>query len=142
MIKQIRGRKYDTERATVVGTVRTMASNMREVQHIEKTLYRKRTGEYFLYSVRVDAGTDASSPTWDIEPMTPLEAERWAKKNFKKEDFIVAFPPEGESSGARVTTSISLKRENYEKIKELAMRSNMPLRKFLDRVIQNLEGTF
>lgn len=142
MIKQIRGRKYDTERATVVGTVRPMASDMHEVQHIEKTLYRKRTGEYFLYSVKKDVENNGSSPAWNIEPMTPLEAERWAKKNFKKEDFIVAFPPEGEGSGARVTTSISLKRENYEKVKELAMRANMPLSKFLDRVIQNLEDTF
>jgi len=128
LVKQIRGRRYDTDSALLVGTADSAEEAGMEMQ---KKLYKKRTGEYFLYSV--------ADSSWDIEPMTPMEAERWAKKNFCKKDFFAAFPQKKKERGARVSTTITLKKENYEKIKELAMRANMPLSKFLDRMIQDME---
>ena len=48
MKKIINGKKYDTATAHECGTW-SNAGSWRDFSHIEETLYRKRTGEFFLF---------------------------------------------------------------------------------------------
>lgn len=48
MKRYINGKVYDTSTAQEIGSYAN-AGNWRDFSHYEETLYRKRTGEYFLH---------------------------------------------------------------------------------------------
>lgn len=85
MRKVIKGRLYDTDKATMVaeGT----ESYITEFDYVRETLYRKRTGEYFLhgfghagsrYAKRV--GDSTWSAGEGIVPLTYDEARDWTER--------------------------------------------------------------
>lgn len=86
MKKIINGKKYDTETAKEL----YCASNgytRRDFGFAEETLFRKKTGEYFIYgnggaasrwAERVDDHTRCGGS--GIEPITEAEAREWVEK--------------------------------------------------------------
>jgi len=92
MSKVINGKKYDT------GTAHKLIRA--EVQYATNglafawdTLYRKRTGEYFLFK------SNEVKETVEIEPLTPSEAIAWAEKNLDAEEYETVFGDIEEDSG-------------------------------------------
>ena len=85
MRKVINGLPYDTKTAEKL--TENSYSNPRDFNWYEETLYRKRTGEYFLYyegNANSPYSKRINSNTWGgdqgIRPLTVLEAQRWAEK--------------------------------------------------------------
>lgn len=97
MKKIINGRKYDTETAIEIDSFddKLGSSNFR---HIEETLYRKKTGEFFLYGsggpaskYRVTIGTNWWSGGESIVPLTDDEAKEWAEQHMSAEAYESLF---------------------------------------------------
>lgn len=93
--KVINGKMYNTETAKEIA----YHSNSRTgFEHCEETLYRKKTGEYFLhgsggpmskYAEAVD--TNSWSGGSDIVPLTIKEAAAWGEKNMSPDDYEAEF---------------------------------------------------
>lgn len=86
MKKIIEGRKYDTETAEFLAGYDN-GLGARDFNHISEELYRKRTGEYFLYGwggpmteYRRTIGQNEWSGGEDITPLTEAEARKWVEE--------------------------------------------------------------
>ena len=97
MKKIIHGKKYDTKTATVIGESGN-GLGYRDFNWCEETLYRKKTGEFFLhgeggpasaYAEHVASGGWTSGET--IVPLTIDEAKEWAEDNLSADDYEKIF---------------------------------------------------
>lgn len=97
MKKIINGKLYNTETAKEVASYHD-GKSWRDFSHIEETLYRKKTGEYFLHG---EGGPSTcyshrcSDNTWGcgevIKPFTEAEAKKWAERNLDADEYIEIF---------------------------------------------------
>lgn len=96
MKKIINGRKYNTE------TARELASWDNgyigsDFSFIVEVLYKKKTGEYFLYGfggpMSKYAESCGANLTWgsEIIPMNEIEAKRWSEKKLSCEKYEELF---------------------------------------------------
>ncbi len=91
MKKIVYGKKYDTETATVIGkwTCDTGGRAEDDFHYFEQTLYRKKTGEYFLFAEgmrRTDYDWNLLCPEgwgagYNITPMTEGVAKDWVMEH-------------------------------------------------------------
>lgn len=96
MKKIINGKVYETEKATKIGEYDN-GGGWRDFNHIEETLYRKRTGEYFLHGeggpmtqyARRDGSGWTGSAT--IIPYSYEDARKWAEKNMDADAYEAEF---------------------------------------------------
>lgn len=84
MKKIINGKRYDTETAQLIGS--TSYSNRTDFHFWSEELYRKKTGEFFLYCEGGPAskyGRQIEQNTWSggekIIPLTLAEAKEWGE---------------------------------------------------------------
>ena len=110
MKKVIKGKKYDTETATVLGCFHKGAKG--ELNYIREELFKKKTGEYFLYC-KGGASTKYSvlvqNNTWSgSEKIIPLEfsdAQAWAEQNLKDDEYKSIFGEVTEDDESKVLTA-------------------------------------
>ena len=93
MKKIINGKKYDTETAKLVGSWSNNRS-YRDFNYCEEHLYKKRTGEFFLYGkggpmskYSVSCGQNSWSGGNKIIPMTDDKAKAWAKMHLDADEY-------------------------------------------------------
>lgn len=98
MKKIINGKMYNTETAAKVGFWSNDLT-YGDFGWIEQTLYKKKTGEFFLfgeggpatgYAERVCGGYCSGSR---ITPMTVEEAKQWAESRMNADDYEAVFGP-------------------------------------------------
>lgn len=96
MKKIIGGKKYDTDTAKEVGSWDSSHSVL-DFHYFREALYRKRTGEFFLYGeggamsrYAVHYG-DGWGYGERIEPLTEEQARRWAEKRLDVETYEETF---------------------------------------------------
>lgn len=96
MKKIINGKMYNTETAKCLSE--WCNGHYGDLTYVEETLYRKRTGEYFLYGLSGAAGKyaeETSCNNWSggdkVIPMTENEAKSWIEENGTAEEYITAF---------------------------------------------------
>jgi DNA-binding XRE family transcriptional regulator len=117
MRKIIDGKKYDTETATLVGSYSPNA-NRRDFRWVCEELYRKRTGEYFLYG----EGGPMSKYSRQVEqngwaegekiiPLSQDEAMEWAEKNLEVDEYEAEFGEVEEDEKTLVGDNIKKYRE-------------------------------
>ena len=101
MKKIIGGKKYDTETAKQVGE--PWSAGEGNLGWTEETLYRKKTGEYFLHGeggpqTRYAEAYGQSGWTRGerIMPLTYDEASEWAEQHMDADAYIAAFGDPGE----------------------------------------------
>ena len=132
MKKIINNRVYDTDTAQELGSWSNDGS-WRDFSHTEETLYRKRTGEFFLhgeggpatkYAEFVDYNTRTGGER--IMPMTLDEAKQWAEAEMDGEDYEHEFGAVDESD-ERVTMSISLDAATADRIRKAAQEAGMSI---------------
>ena len=91
MKKIVGGKRYDTERATLIGEYGFGGGG--DFERIHEGLYRTKTGNYFVagsggpktrYSVRVERSCWSGSS--DIYPLTKDEALEWAQAHLETEE--------------------------------------------------------
>lgn len=111
MRKIINGKKYDTDTATEVGNWDNGAG-LRDFRYCEETLYRKRTGEYFIYGYghAMSRYAERCGDMWGagsaIIPLTYDAARQWAEEHLDAEEYEKEFGEvsEGESDGTVAMT--------------------------------------
>ena len=97
MKRIISGKKYDTETARAVASCRH-GEGRRDFHYYEETLYRKRTGEYFLageggpmtkYSQAT--GQNSWSGGEKIFPLTYEQAKAWGEDEMDADEYEAEF---------------------------------------------------
>lgn len=93
----INGKKYNTETAKEMGCWSNNYS-YGDFNYCEESLYRKKTGEYFLYGVggamskySQSCGQNTWSGGSEIMPMTESEARDWAEKHLTADEYEEIF---------------------------------------------------
>lgn len=124
MKKVINGKMYNTETAKAVKTV-DHGDGPRDFHYYVETLYRKRTGEYFLageggpltkYSRSV--GQNSWHGGEGIIPLTYEETLAWAESEMDADEYEAEFGPVSETE--TVILSISLPADLADRIRKAA----------------------
>ena len=132
MKKVIGGKVYDTETARAVAETRH-GEGPRDYHYFRETLYRKRTGEYFLAGVGGPL-TKYSTPTgqnrWDggekIIPLAYDEAAAWAEAEMDADAYVAEFGAVGEDEEAEtVRVNLSMPADAAERIRRAAAAAGM-----------------
>ncbi len=97
MKKIINGKVYDTATAQCVGEWSNPYTR-RDFNWVEETLYRKRTGEFFIFGeggprsqYAKEVGTRQWSSGERIMPLTWDEAREWAEEKLSADEYEQAF---------------------------------------------------
>lgn len=127
MKKIIKGKLYDTDTASRLAT---WDNNLtwKDFDFCEESLYRKRTGEYFLLGCggarskySVSCGNNSWSGGESIIPLSFKAAIEWAQEHMPADDYMAEFGPVPESDAdERVTLSISLDAATADRIRKAA----------------------
>lgn len=95
MNKIIGGKRYNTETAELIDSYSKFSGSF---EYIHEELYRKRTGEFFLYGKggpRSKYAERVEQNTWqggeDITPLTEAEAKAWLEKHSDAEHYEACF---------------------------------------------------
>ena len=97
MQKIIAGKKYNTDTAVAVGYYQSNCSYS-DFHYFDETLYRKKTGEYFLFgsggpmtNYACSQGQNCYGWGKDIIPLTIHEAKEWAEEHLSVEKYESIF---------------------------------------------------
>ena len=99
MKKIMNGKLYDTKTAERIGYY-TNGSDCRNFRWYEEELYRKKTGEFFLYGAGGPLSPYARCTSPDgrsfgdgdaLIPQTIDEAKAWAERHMDADDYIEVF---------------------------------------------------
>ena len=80
------GKMYNTETAKNVGSWNT-EDNYDGFYYNVQTLYKKKTGEFFIY----DYGMNPRHKWEKIEKLTEKQAKEWSEKHLSTEEYIEIF---------------------------------------------------
>lgn len=108
----INNKVYDTGTATRVGRASTGA-----------VLYRKRTGEYFIFGEE-----------W-IRPLTFFEAKSWAASNLCTDKYLSLFGDVSED-GRRVTITLSMRADTVDALRRAASEDGRTLSAFAESAVR------
>ena len=140
MKKIINGKSYDTETAKKVAMWSNNLS-YRDFNWVEETLYRKKTGEYFLHgeggpmSRYAEAtGTNSWSGGERIMPMTYAEATEWAEKHLDGDEYEQIFGAVVEDESKK-TVAYSLTVGAIEKLRRMSEEQGRSASEILDALI-------
>ena len=141
MKKIIRGKRYDTDTAKKVGAAYAECQRT-DFAYWEEELYRKNTGEFFLYGwgrPLSKYGKTCGNETSGSEVIKPLdleEAQEWAEKNLDGEEYEQIFGPV-EETDAKKTVLFSLPLDAVELLKRRAAAKNISASEYITRLIRN-----
>ena len=141
MKKIINGKKYDTETAQEMGTW-SNAGSLCDFSHMEETLYRKKTGEYFLFGeggpmtkYAVSEGNNSWSGGSDIVPLTYDAAQEWAEKHLEVDKYEEIFG-EVEEDESKTTVTFRLTVSTVERMKRNAAQAGIGMSEYLESVLK------
>ncbi len=87
MVKIINGKKYNSDTARIIAYVNNIDGfrilQCNDAKFFEKTLYKKRTGEYFICT----EGNNYSGVEIGIEPVSEEEAKKWSEKYLDADEY-------------------------------------------------------
>ena len=92
------GKLYDTDTAKSIGSYQYLGES--DFHYVYEELYRKKTGEYFLYGEGGPASRWASyngDGYWageDIRPLTDEQAREWAEEHMDADEYLKYFNAE------------------------------------------------
>lgn len=125
MKKIIRGRVYDTETAKQIGY-----DNDNPTGNWKETLYRKKTGEFFVQ--HWDAWNGGK-----IDPISFNTAKEWLEKHGSAEQYAEVFgePDENEED---VLLGIRVSAVAAAKLKRIAAETGKPQNRIVEELINNM----
>lgn len=141
MNKIINGKRYNTETAELIASADN-GYGKNDFEYTYEELYKKRTGEYFLYgkgggltsyAERVPGGGGALMGGEKIIPLTREEAAQWAENHMDADDYEKEFEVKEEGN---TVYSILLPNSLHKEIKEEAEKRGVPMK---DIVIERLQ---
>lgn len=141
MVKIIKGRKYDTATTKEVGSFAN-AGGWRDFSHYEETLYKKRTGEYFLHGqggpmskYAKAEGQNSWSGGSDIIPLSFDEAREWAEEHLDADEYEDEFGEVAEDD-SRAALNLSLPVTLIEALRREAVEKNMTLSALVEQKLK------
>lgn len=127
----IERKTYDTKTAVCVGWW-CNDLDQTDFNYLEETLYRKRTGEYFLFGFGggltqyAEFYNGASTSGTKIVPLSHEEARTWAKEKLDGDKYIKEFGnPEADDDGDRVSMTITLTKANATALRKAAQEAGV-----------------
>lgn len=142
MKKIIKGKRYDTETATLCGSM-SYGQGPRDFKHFSEELYQKRTGEFFLYCEGGPASQYAqeiSINQWSggelIRPLTLDEAKKWAENNLDGEEYEKIFTVEEEPEPGKKIQSFSLDGETIAALTRLSREHNLSRSQIIEDLVK------
>ena len=141
MKKVIRGRLYDTETAKEIGSTCGGGENSRDFHYWEETLYKKKTGEYFLHCF---GGAMSQYGVWHgnsggsgehIKPLSYEEAEDWAEKALDGDEYIAEFG-DPEENGDKTLLTFSITEGAVNLLKRAAQKRDMSASALVEELIR------
>lgn len=140
MKKIINGKVYDTETAKKLGYWENMA-DVRDFHQFCETLYRKKTGEFFLHGeggpmtqYAQTVGTNSWSGGERIMPMSFEEARQWAEEHLDSDEYEEIFGEVSED-GSRQQVCYSLASSTVETVKRRAAELGISASEYIDRLV-------
>ena len=142
MKKIIDGKSYDTETALKIACYYSEDSPAAPTC-LQETLYRKKTGEFFLHG---KGGAESKyaklrgGKQWcggeAIIPLPYESAQSWAEKKLDAIQYEGIFGPIAESN-AKKTVTLYLQENILEQAKRAAQKKNMPISAFVEMVMND-----
>jgi len=141
MKKIINNRVYDTATAQKVGFWQNMA-DIRNFNQFEETLYRKKTGEFFLYGeggpmtkYARTIGANEWSGGERIMPLTYQQAQEWAEEHLSGDKYEAIFGEVAEDE-SRVQVCYSLSAAAAETVKRRAAELGISASAYIESLIK------
>lgn len=140
MKKIISNKLYNTDTAEEVGCWGN-GLTPRDFAYCSETLYRKRTGEFFLYGVggprskyAESRGNNAWSGGEKIIPLTYDVARAWAEEHLDADEYEALFGPVSED-GSRLSVGYSLASSTVDTIRRRAAELGISASAYIDRLV-------
>ena len=140
MKKIINGKVYDTDKAKELGFY-SNGGGWRDFNHLEETLYKKKTGEFFLFGqggpmTRYAEAEGQNSWTGGsrIMPMTYEEARKWTEEHLSADQYEEIFGVIDES-GEKITATISIDSGKWEAAKQNAAKKGIGISEYIESLI-------
>ena len=137
MKKIINGKLYDTTTAREVASC-SHGDGPRDFRYYSETLFRKRTGEYFLAGeggpmthYAVSTGQNSWSGGEKIIPLTYSEATEWAEREMDANDYQAEFGQVSEGELAHL--HISLPADVADRIRKAAAADGISVSECIGR---------
>lgn len=143
MKKIINGKSYDTTTAECVGSW-SNGHPYGDFSYCGEDLYRKRTGEFFLYGEggAYSRYSRRCGDNWgcgeSIIPLTYAAAQKWAEENLSGEKYEAIFGEVAEDD-SRVALTLSLASSVVEKAKRDAAKAGMSLSAYIEAALCSKE---
>lgn len=140
MKKIINGRRYDTETAKELGYYWNGLA-VTDFSRIEETLYRKKTGEYFLYGEggAMSKYAEADGTGWcggsRIIPLPIEDAKTWAEEHLTADEYEDIFGEASEDDD-KITVSLRMTPATRAKLKDMAAEEGKPLSDIVEELIK------
>jgi hypothetical protein len=141
MKKIINGKVYDTATAKELGSWSNIP-DYGDLSHFSEHLYRKKTGEFFLYGVggpRTQYAEAVGQNSWTggsrIMPMSFREARRWAEEHLETDEYESIFGEVTEDE-TRVQVCYSLSAAAVETIKRRAAELGISASAYIESLLQ------
>lgn len=141
MKKIIKGKLYNTETAQIIGYWESTGSTS-DFSHTREELYRKRTGEFFLYGkggpmskYSRSIGNNEWSGGEDITPLTWEAARKWAEDHLDVEEYEACFGGVPEDDGVEIL-SVSLPAALATKARQSAAQKGISLSQWIANLIK------
>lgn len=139
MKKVIRGRLYDTDTAKMIGN--DSYSDSGDFDYWDETLYRKKTGEFFLdgeggprskYAVCI--GQNQWSGGEKIIPLSFEEAKEWTEEHLDADTYMKYFKPT-DNVHDKDTISIRLSAAAIDKLRIMASKNDTTSSDIIEQMI-------
>ena len=140
MKKIINGKQYNTDTATELG-FNSNSGDWSDFSHYCETLYRKRTGEFFLHGeggpmtkYAESTGLNQWSGGSRIMPMSWDDAQAWAEENLSTDEYESIFGEVTEDD-SRENVTLSLSVATAERARRAAAQAGITLSVYIEGLI-------
>jgi hypothetical protein len=140
MKKVLGGKLYDTETARRIGTWDSGVPEG-DAAFVEESLYRKKTGEYFLhgrgsaYTIYGKWRGNTGSEGQEIRPYTPADAMEWAEEHLDGADYIAEFGEPAEDD-SRVVLALSVSTRTRARLEAARQSSGVSMSRIVDDIVE------
>lgn len=142
MNKIIKGKRYDTETAQQMAMWQS-SYEYTNFHYYDETLYRKRTGEYFLHGTgnamskySRSCGQNSWSGGEEIIPLSIKEAKEWAEEHCDGDEYEAIFG-KIEEGGEKIQVKVYLDKATAEKLKVISQEAGVSASDMVAKLINN-----